>query len=203
MRVTIQGTYRISCVLSDLWRCLVGRTLLDCQVVLVTFADGSQRVLTKEQTTESALLFDRQFNDKLVSWQLLMLPIGTGPEADTGGLMDLVRERDHIREKLAGMPSRQHTKVEALRRELATIEARLDSLPATVFEDFRVVASTQARVESLESAVKKYADRANWTPPVDEMVGEKIGRWEWAGDGSQCERIDEPWGFADDALEGI
>lgn len=195
MKAVIESTYKVSCQLKDLWRCIGNRELHDCQVVLVTFANGAQKILTNDQVTESGLLFDAHATDRLAAWQLVVLPIAEGPETESEGLLDLVRQRDVLLEKLASRV-RQPVMVRKTRAEIADIEARLASLPSTVFKDFRERLATNTRLERMQSALEKYQCRSNWTPGFG-----GTSMWRWAGDGKDCENIGEPWKFADEGLK--
>jgi len=194
MKAVIEGSFKVSCKLVDLWRCLGNRQISDCHLVLVTFADGSQRMLTGPQLTSDALIFDENSNKKLSAWQLLMLPTGDGRETERG-MLGLVHERDILVEKLESTPARHKDRAKVTRAAIADIEARLESLPATVFRDFREVAATRARVAKLEAKLENYQARSNWSPIDDSNT-----KWMWAGADIDCKTIDEPWRFAEEGL---
>jgi len=198
MKAVIEGTFKVSCLLKDLWRCLGKRELHDCQLVLVTFIDGKQRLFTRPQLRENVLRVDEDSVKTLSAWQLVLLPIGEGPEKDIGGLLELVRYRDTLLEKLA---SRIHQPdvSKKVRAELADIDARLESLPATVFKDFREVLSMKTKLERMKIALKKYQSDSNWQCLMDD--NSVMLQQSWAGDGPQCEHIEDPWYFANEALK--
>lgn len=199
MRVAIQQTCRAHCNLCDLWRCLVGKDITPNQAVLVTLEMGDRILLSSSQLNEKDLLLHSRSHQRLAQWQLLMLPVGDGPEVEHGGLMETVRRRDNILTQLADLPARQSGRGNKLRAELSSIEARLDSLPADVFKQFQRVDAVMSKMERVEYALDQYRERTNWSPVGDD---EPPLLWLWAGVGTQCERIGEPWGLAEDALEG-
>jgi hypothetical protein len=195
MKAVIEGTYKVSCLLFDLWRCIGPRDVQDCQLVLVTFADGRQRLFDRDHLEQERLHEDRDGHHQLAAWQLVMLPVAEGPEQESEGLLDLVRQRDVLLEKLATR-MRQPEVSKKTRAELADIDARLASLPATVFKDFREILATKTKLERMKAALEKYQCRSNWTPGFGEN-----SMWRWAGHGSQCENIEDPWKYADQALK--
>lgn len=197
MRIAIQQTNRVHCLLRDMWRCLVGKEITSSHAVLVTFEEGDRILLSPDQLDAQTLHLHPRSAQRLAQWQLLMLPFGDGPETESGGLMELVRHRDKLMNQIADLPARQSARANKLRGELSAIEARLNSLPVDVFEQFQRVDAVLSKMDRVKYALEQYSDKNNWNPASD---GTPV--WMWAGIGTSMERIDEPWGLADDALGG-
>lgn len=194
MQVAIQSTHRVHCPLRDLWRCLVGKRITDAHGVLVTFEGGDRKLLVRAQLDEE---YDHGEDSgrRLAEWQLLMLPIGDGPERQHNTLLNMIRYRDQILTELGTLPARQAQRAQELRSKLAEIEARLATLPEDVFDQFLRVSSVLSMHERVKLALTQYCERTNWSP-----IDETQKTWMWAGMGTNCKSISEPWRLASDAL---